>query len=235
MDSDFKFKQFVVRQDRCAMKVGTDSVLLGGWALPPSEGAILDIGSGTGLLSLMLAQRTLCDITAIEINTAAAEQAAENFQKSKWKNRLKSKCEDIQIFSKGAMGKFNYVISNPPYFAQGERSEVAARARARHSDSLNLAVLLKVVHEVLNEDGRFALVLPYSMRLEFIRNMVRQGFWIERELRVSPNPGEPPVRVLLEMRKTIPEFYSTDELAIEKGGRHVYTSSFLKYTRDFYL
>lgn len=231
----FQFQQFSVRQDKSAMKVGTDGVLLGGWVDVSIRGRVLDIGTGTGLIALMLAQRTDCTIVGVEIDFDAAEQARENFNSSLWGTQLS--CENCSIvdYALDAKEKFNYIVSNPPFFTEGARSKDTGRARARHGDSLSLLQLIEAVSKLLKENGRFDIILPYTMRRLFIEHIANADLWLCREARVKPLPKEPYHRVMFEVGKEVPDSIEIEEIIIEEGGRHNYSPSFVKYTRDFYL
>lgn len=232
---EFRFKQFSIRQDACAMKVGTDSVLLGGWAMPKDARNVLDIGTGSGLLALMMAQQADAKILALDIDAGAVQQAKINFEASPWSMRLRVLERDVCLFADSTSDKFDYIISNPPYFEQGERSENRQRAIARHVDALTLPQLFTSVAKLLCENGCFALVLPYSMRTEMVRCAANVGLWLNREARVRSMPGEPFVRLLVEFAKKMPLSYTYEEISIEEGERHQYTAAFRRYTANFYL
>lgn len=231
----FDFKQFSVKQDKCAMKVGTDGVLLGGWVDVCETGRVLDIGTGTGLIALMAAQRTDCNIVGVEIDSDAAEQATENFNTSLWLNQLSCINSSIIDYANDAKEKFDYIVSNPPFFTEGVRSRDVSRAQARHSDSLSLLQLIEVVSKLLAHSGRFGIILPYTMRRLFIECITKGNLWLCREARVKPLPEEPCHRVMFEVTKEMPLLIDVEEIIIEDGGRHNYSPSFVKYTKDFYL
>ena len=155
----FAFKQFTVRHDRCAMKVGTDGVLLGAWTDLSHSRRILDIGTGTGLIALMLAQRCMdARITAIDLDSAAVEQAQENIQASPWKDRIEALQQDICTYHPN--GTFDTIVSNPPYFIDSLKCPDGQRSTARHTDTLDADRLIGKVSELLTSDGRFSIILP---------------------------------------------------------------------------
>ncbi len=238
MESAFQFKQFSVRQNRCAMKVGTDGILLGAWCSPcdnRTAARILDIGTGTGLIALMLAQRNPnALIDAIEVDHAACEQATENFAASRWSERLraisgcvKDLCTDL---------KYDLIVSNPPWFRDSLKSPSDARNTARHDDTLNATELLVAVDRLLTADGRFSTVLPGVSCLEFRANATRFRLHCVRNCQVQPKVDKLPARCLLEFSRTPPICEVVPEtLIVETGTRHDYTTDFRNLTRDFYL
>lgn len=231
----FEFKKFKVYQDKCAMKVGTDGVLLGGWSAPKGAVRILDVGSGTGLLALMMAQKTEATIDAVEIDADASNQAAQNFGRSNWSERLNSIHADVNIFTEEAQNVYDYVISNPPFFDQGQRSESGKRARARHNDTLTIKHLLQCATKLLKPNGSMGFILPYEMRLNLLRYLPDFGLWIQREAWVRPLPNQNYVRFLIELSFQMPDNYTLEEIVIEQGSRHDYSPSFKKYTDNYYL
>lgn len=228
----FKFKQFTVYHDRCAMKVGTDGVLLGAWTDLSQTRRILDIGTGTGLIALMLAQRNPeAQITAIDIDAEAVKQACENFSASPWSNRLKAIQQDVCHYTEFSL--FDTIVSNPPYFVDSLKCTDNQRTTARHTDSLDAKRLLKKVSELLAPDGRFSLILPADQTNELIRIAQIQGLHPSRLTQVITRPGLPPKRSLVEFQKAVQPIQA-NELVIELE-RHVYSEGYTSLTRDFYL
>ena len=155
----FRFKQFAVRQDRCPMKVGTDGVLLGAWAeVRPGDRRMLDVGTGTGLIALMLAQRSAARITAVDVDAECATQAAENFAASPWADRLDAVAVAVQRYD--PVERFDLIVSNPPYYVDSLLSPDEGRNTARHAAGLPFGELAAAVVRLLAPGGRFALVLP---------------------------------------------------------------------------
>lgn len=229
----FRFKQFVVYQDRCAMKVGTDGVLLGAWADVSSAHSILDIGTGTGLIALMVAQRSEAKVTAIEIDVEASLQAQENVDRSPWNNRIEVKNQSLQEFAQSAR-KYDHIISNPPYFNQSLKSPKEGRTMARHTDSLSYEDLLKGVVSLLDEQGVFSVILPYSEKETFVAFSERYGLYPFRIMKVLPTPTSTPKRFMAEFA-----FSSTSceelEMVIESEGRHQYSEAYKQLTEEFYM
>ncbi|RLS79903.1 MAG: methyltransferase domain-containing protein [Planctomycetota bacterium] len=239
MENSFRFKQFVVHQDRSAMKIGTDGILLGAWAPAEQPELILDIGTGTGLIALMMAQRfPNAIVDAVEVEPNAAEQAARNFSSSPWPDRLNLHHQTIQSFaSSGLRNKaYSLIVSNPPWFADSLKSNEIRRNLARHTDSLSHDELLNSVRLLLHSSGRFAVVLPFGDSTSFIHSAHQRNLFCRRQCHVRSKPSLSPHRVLLEF-ETVPAESPVipQELIIENEQHHDYTESFRKLTRDFYL
>ena len=231
----FRFKQFTIRQDQCAMKVGTDGVILGAWTDIEDAGRALDIGTGTGLLALMLAQRSQkLIIDAIEIDPAAARQAAENVAGSVYAERISVRESDFRDFDPEAGVQYDLVICNPPYFNRSFKAAGNGRTLARHSDTLDLEVLFGRAARLLRPTGRISMILP-SDQVESAKEIAgMQHFYPERILGIRPVPGAAPKRYCLAFtrKKSTPEVRS---LVIEEHGRHGYSDAYRELTRDFYL
>jgi len=196
----FQFKQFTIHQDNCAMKVCTDACLFGALVQPPDplngELAVLDIGTGTGLLSLMYAQRnTVAIIDAIEINPAAALQAQQNFDASNWKDRLNIINADAKAFSN--QKKYDLIISNPPFFEDDLRSRNESKNAAKHDASLTLQELLTIVSERLTINGSFAVLLPHHRVNYFENEALLHGLHAYRKVLVRQTPGHELFRGIL--------------------------------------
>ena len=228
----FAFKQFTVRHDRCAMKVGTDGVLLGAWTDLSHSRRILDIGTGTGLIALMLAQRSMdARITAIDLDSAAVEQAQENIQASPWKDRIEALQQDICTYHPNET--FDTIVSNPPYFIDSLKCPDGQRNTARHTDTLDADRLIGKVSELLTSGGRFSIILPAEQTEDLIRVAGEKGLHPSRQTWVITRPGLSPKRILMEFRKT-PITLQPDELVIELE-RHVYSEEYIALTKEFYL
>lgn len=193
----FQFKQFTVWHDKCAMKVGTDGVLLGAWTSVESAHRILDIGTGTGLVALMLAQRSLPDanIVALEIDEAAVGQARENVIRSPWKERVEVVQADFRKYR--SSDKFDVIVSNPPYFVDSLECPDRQRAAARHNDSLTYEDLLEGVSGLLTENGFFTVVIPADVAERVKKIASIKKLYAVRQLNVITKPGGIPKRVLI--------------------------------------
>lgn len=231
----FQFKQFTIHHDKCAMKVGTDGVLLGAWAGTEGCKRILDIGTGTGLIALMLAQRSKADIDAIDIDARACLQAGENAEASPFAGRIYVIHSDLADFAAAATRKYDLIVSNPPYFADSLKCPDRQRSMARHTDTLPLDRLLHDSRSLLAPGGRLALILPYD-RMENLADCIRkENLFLSKEISVIPVPGAQPKRILIELTAEPPASpVSTGQLTIEIA-RHQYTDEYISLTKDFYL
>jgi tRNA1Val (adenine37-N6)-methyltransferase len=230
-NSYFQFKQFVVNQEDCAMKVGTDGVLLGAWFDFKENGSVLDIGTGTGLIALMAAQRGADSVVAVEIDEKAARQAAENVASSKWKDIVTVVHSDIACFSDDK--RFDAVVCNPPFFRDSLRSPDSVRSQARHNDTLSYEKLAEVVNCLLSDSGLFSLVLPYDMADTFISVAAKNGLYLCKRTNVVTRKGNLPKRVLLSLCKQV-KVCVTDELVMFDELNNE-TSEYISIVRDFYL
>ncbi len=230
----FRFKQFVIYQDRCAMKVGTDGVLLGAWAGCGNAQSILDIGSGTGLIALMLAQRSSALVDAVEIDVEAAIQAEENAQASPYSSRIQLHALSLQEFVKQTEKKYDLIVSNPPYFNNSHKSPKATRTQARHTDTLSFVELLESVKQMLAENGRFEVVLPIDEGEMFISKALELGLFCVKRTNVIPKPNAQVKRLLLSFALSESDCV-VEELQIEGEQRHQYSDEFKAMTKDFYL
>ena len=231
----FQFKQFRIIQEKSAMKVGMDGVLLGAWTDASKAARILDIGTGTGLIALMLAQKNRSSqIDAIEVDTEAFNEAVQNIQQSNWGDRIRAELCSFQEFSERTSLKYDLIVSNPPFFTNGIKAPVENRAQARHSDSLPLDVLISGAANMLSEKGRITLVLPIESLPEVGELADSNKLFISRLCRVKPNPQKPDFRILIELTNeecTIQE----ENLMIEFEKHHDYTPEYKALTKDFYL
>ena len=229
----FQFKQFTVRHDKCAMKVGTDGVLLGAWAPVQDVKRILDVGAGSGLISLQLAQRNPeAVITSVEIDPAAAAQAQENIQSSPWSNRMEVVCCDFRKYH--PEDKFDLIVSNPPYFVDSLQSPDPGRNAGRHTVSLSYGELIEGVLALLAERGLFAVILPVHEGAVFEQMALERGLHVVRKLQVQTKPDVPAKRVLMEFaRCQAPLRFAT--LVMETGRPQEYSEAYRGLTRDFYL
>ena len=230
----FQFKQFRVEQNHAAMRVGTDGVLLGAWAEVKNASAILDIGTGTGVIALMLAQRSGAQIDAIDIGTGAIKDASHNFEQSPWKNRLNLFQSSFQNFAENSEKKYDCIVSNPPFFNNSAQSVQKERALARHTESLSYKELAKGVSKLLHTNGNFCVILPIEAEKSFQVYMLGYDMHMTKKTRVLPNLEKPCKRVLLQfefLQKPLLE----NELIIETETKHKYTEQAVKLFKDFYL
>jgi len=235
MSTPFQFKQFTIQQDKSAMKVGTDGVLLGAWVgLPKETNSILDVGSGTGLIALMLAQRSFAEtIDAIELNDEAYEQTVENFENSTWGDRLFCYHASFQQFTEEIEELYDLIISNPPFYTSTYKKLPNNRAMARHSESLSFEELLYGTSKLLNNTGSSAFIIPFEEEINFIKIANQNKLFLNRITRVRGNENSVVKRSLLQFSRTETEL-ETDELIIEIA-RHKYTDAYKNLVKDFYL
>jgi tRNA1Val (adenine37-N6)-methyltransferase len=238
--STFRFKQFELQQDKCAMKIGTDGVLLGAWANIVQASSILDIGTGTGVLALMAAQRNAeALIDAVEINPAAQLQAQANFAKSPWSTRLRLHPCSLQDYSlQHPLPIYDSIICNPPYYPSGRHSSIAQKARrqARSTVDLEFDALLKATVLLLAPMGNLSLILPTSEAQEFWKLAQKQSWYLAQQVAVVPRVGKASNRTLLELKRQ--PCQTVQQTLIlrpkqQKSGR--YTAAFEALHRDFLL
>lgn len=231
-NSAFKFKQFTINQDKCAMKVGTDGVLLGAWAPADSVQNILDIGTGTGLIALQLAQRNPnAMITAIEIDPSAADQAKSNVLNSPWFDRIEVICTDLKKYQPEKM--FDFIISNPPYFINALKCPDKQRCTARHTEDLSFNSLFRHATQLLTQEGALCIIIPSEA--ESIVQEIAWNYKLHpvRYVQVFTKPGKPYRRVLLAFGFQYVECIK-EKLYIEME-HNDYTPEYTNLTKDFYL
>lgn len=233
-NNHFQFKQFTIHQENAAMKVGTDGVLLGAWADTNHIHSVLDIGTGTGLIALMMAQRSEAIITAIEIEENAFKDASLNIQNSPWSVSLKIVHSSFQEYLKNNFHLFDCVVCNPPYFTDSIKSKTESRILARHNDELPFEALVEGVSRILNKDGHFNVILPATAENEFRFLAANVRLFPSRITRVKPKPSKTASRVLIEFRfEAILKV--EEELTIETETHHEYLPDFIELVKDFYL
>lgn len=229
----FNFKQFTVYQDQCVFKVGTDGVLLGAVADIYDVNHILDIGTGTGLIALMLAQRSEAEIVAIEPDHNSFIQASSNISQSTWKDMIKVVNSSLQDFNPGSL-KFDLILSNPPFFADSLKNPDKSKAAARHNDLLKNEDLLKGVNRLLATGGRFQVIMPYAEGLVLIAEAQEHGLYCNNILKIKPLPTGEIRRLILTFSKK-KQKVSERFLTIEHGKRHEFTEEYVNLTKEFYL
>lgn len=238
MSTLFKFKEFSIHQDKTAMKIGTDAVLLGAWVFLENEiDSILDVGSGTGIIALMLAQRSFAlTIDAVEIDNDAYEQTVTNFENSNWGDRLYCYHSSFQNFADEIAEEdetYDLIISNPPFYTDEFESINDARNKARFTTSLSFNELLKGVSKILSKKGKFAVIIPFKEEQGFVKLAKENNLFLNRVCHVNGNPSSAFKRSLLE--------FSFEEKKLNKENltieikRHQYTDEYINLTKDFYL
>jgi tRNA1Val (adenine37-N6)-methyltransferase len=246
----FRFKQFSITAHDAGMAVSTDGVLLGAWSSLEKSQSILDLGTGTGLLALMAAQRNpRASITAIDIEPSAIKAAQQNIARSPWQSRITLHQQDATLLAYGEpmsrqdstaasqkmslpKDRFEHIICNPPYFETGETSQDKARATARHTDSLTQQQLARSCRQLLANGGCASFILPTFEGERFIEQLSQQGLTLSRLTKVQTTPIKPVSRLLIECQQS-PEKYCEDQLVIQQNGH--YSEAFTQLTRAFYL
>lgn len=234
-NSTFAFKQFVIKQDKCAMKVSTDAVLLGAWVIPNGSLNILDIGTGTGVIALMLAQKSKGKIHAIDIEKSAYEQAKINFEESIFSETLSAEHKSLQDFAKSCDKKFDLIVTNPPYFVDSLKSFDSNRSNARHADILPYIELIEGVKTILSEKGKFCLILPKNEAIKFRELAESKGFHLSKLLRIRTTLDKDEEKRHLMQFEFRPTEFSESTLVIEKDERHSYTEEYKNLTKDYYI
>lgn len=231
----FNFKKFTVYHDRCAMKVGTDGVLLGAWVKIRRAKNALDVGTGTGLIALMLSQRSdaLLPIDAIDIDVDAILQTKENIERAVLFNNVKCVHSSLQDYSIVCNKRYDLIVSNPPYFSFSLHSPNGQRTLARHTDSLPMVEFMQISASFLSTEGYLSIIFPYTEKDLLIELAENSGLYASRITNVYPTPHSQPKRVLLEFSVLKHEVEISD-LIIERE-RHIYTEDFSELVKDFYL
>ena len=235
----FTFKQFTINQENSAMKVGTDGVLIGAWARTPdkvSDGMrILDIGSGTGLISMMMAQRFAnADIDGIDIDKGACEDATNNVAHSPFAGRISIHNTSLQDFSKGSENVYDAIVSNPPFFVDSLKCPDRQRSVARHADTLPFSQLMHNAHRLLKADGIFSIIIPEDVWGTVEAEALFAGFFVEEVCHVKTTSRKPPKRVMVALRKCSPSrsTVTTETMFIEQNQPSEW---YARLTGEFYL
>ncbi|RVT79597.1 methyltransferase domain-containing protein [Flavobacterium sufflavum] len=232
----FQFKQFSITQDRCAMKVGTDGVLLGSWTpIENNPFSILDIGTGTGIIALMLAQRSHAEqIDALEIDEDAYEQATDNFENSPWNDRLFCFHAGLDEFVEEPEDEYDLIVSNPPFYSADYKSSNDQRDLARFQDAMPFEDLIEAAALLLSENGIFTVIIPFKEEENFLAIANESELYPLKITRVKGTPTTEIKRSLLAFSRTEINNFPIDELIIETA-RHQYTPEYIELTKDFYL
>jgi tRNA1Val (adenine37-N6)-methyltransferase len=229
----FEFKQFKIKQEKAAMKVNTDGVLLGAWTNLDGVKTVLDIGAGTGLISLMIAQRSNAIITGVEIEKNAAEEAAQNVQNSKWNNRVFALNCSFQDFVTTAQSEFDLIVSNPPFFSNSVKNTNPHLSIARHNHMLPFTDIIYGANKLLSDHGKLSLILPFTQAKEFAEKARQNSLFLNRLTEVKPFPDKEPNRCLLEFGKKEQVLQKNQISVFDKSGN--YSEEFKKLAGDFYL
>lgn len=231
----FNFKEFSIAQENCAMKVGTDGVLLGAWTeIPAGTRSVLDIGTGTGLIALQLAQRSDCEtIDALEIEAMAFETAVENFENSPWSDRLYCYHASLQTFHDEMDERYDLIVCNPPFYNNTYPSDDKQRNLARQGQALSFESLLGAVADLMTQEGTCGFIIPFDLEGQFLELARKIELHPSRITRVRGNETSSFKRSLLQLTREHGKI-ELAELTIETS-RHVYTSDYVSLVKDFYL
>ena len=234
--SKFQFKQFSLEQDRTAMKIGTDGVLLGAWTpVEKNIFSILDIGTGTGIIALMLAQRSSASqIDALEIDENAFEQATDNFENSPWNDRLFCFHAALDEFVEEPEDEYDLIVSNPPFYSEDYKSSNDQRDLARFQDAMPFEDLVEAADLLLSENGIFSVIIPFKEEENFLALAKKYKLFPLKITRVKGTPTTETKRSLLAFSRNENRTLRVDELIIETA-RHIYTPEYIALTKDFYL
>ena len=232
-DSSFHFKQFIIRQEKSAMKVGTDAVLLGSWANVDEAKSVLDIGTGTGIIALMIAQKSAATIDAIDIDKNSYQQAIENVSESKWKDRITIKNISLQDYLKQCTRQYDLIISNPPYFDDSFKPPEESRSQARHTENLSFDDLVTGVRTLLLPEGKFYVILPLTEGKSFIEKMKTEGLFCNELVRVKSKADRVEKRLMMQFSFQKSPIKESD-LIIRKDDQN-YTDEYINLTKDYYL
>ena len=232
----FTFKQFTIHQDRCAMKVGTDGVLLGAWARVEHLGhchRILDIGTGTGLVALMAAQRSKAHIVGIDLDEEAVAQATENAARSPWSKRILMVKADAKRWSDEQSARYDAIVCNPPFFENSLKCPDAQRTMARHTDTLSFDELARSAARLLSAEGELSVVIPYDRATDMTVSAACHGLFATRQTIVCPYEGAKPKRILMAFTRQ--GAAHTPEVLCIQDAQRCHTPEYRKLVEAFYL
>ena len=231
----FAFKEFTVYQDKCAMKVGTDGVLLGAWTNVAGMKQILDVGTGTGLIALMLAQRSKAIIDAVEINKESAGQALQNVESSPWADRINVYCTSFQYFAVRSRDSYDLIVSNPPYYHRLLKSPDSARSVARHDTGLEYQDLLFYASRLLTPEGRMNVILPLDMTEKFTDKAYMNDLYLFRMMKIRTVASAKPSRAIMELSRQKQHQPVESLLTVMNEDSRSYTAEYKALTNDYYL
>ena len=229
----FHFKHFSLFHHRSTMKVGTDAILLGRWVEVKPTDVVLDIGTGCGLLPLMLAQKGIKQVDAVDIDKASVEEASINFEASQWHDQLRAYHSDIVDFQPDK--QYDLIISNPPFFNRYSKCDSDRKSRARHNDAgLSYSAICSVASRLMQPEGRFALVLPVNVMEAFMEEAKKAGLYLHRRMTIIPIEGKEPNRVNLELGfGKCPEI--VEETFVIRDADMRFTAQYNEFLKEYYL
>lgn len=233
-EKPFHFKHFSMMHSHSTMRIGTDAVLLGRWVEVGPADTVLDVGTGCGIIAMMLAQRGVAHVDAVELDADSANEAALNFKVSQWRDKMCVYNADIKSFDNGT--RYDLIVSNPPYFVNSSKCDEDRRSMARHSGmTLSFEDLLSAAKRLLKEDGRLSVVLPQREETNFIREASRFGFCLQRKLDIIPVEGQPYNRVNLEFVRDRAKMDCVKESFVIHYADGTFTDEYNTFLNDFYL
>lgn len=229
----FHFKHFSLFHHRSTMKVGTDAILLGRWVEVKPTDVVLDIGTGCGLLPLMLSQKGVAQVDAVDIDKASIEEATVNFEASQWREHLRAYHSDIVDYQ--TEERYDLVVSNPPFFNRFSKCDSERKSRARHNDAgLSYATICREVSRLMKPEGRLALVLPLDVSSDFLETAEQFGLYLHKRMTIIPIAGKEPNRVNLELGFVKSENLQEETFVIRDTDNR-FTPQYNAFLKDFYL
>ncbi|PKP04407.1 MAG: methyltransferase [Bacteroidetes bacterium HGW-Bacteroidetes-6] len=231
----FRFRQFEVYDHLSTMRVGTDGVILGAYSSRRNFKNAIDIGTGCGLIALMLAQKSTGNVVAIDVDDASVVQANENFKSSPWFDRLKVNLMSVQELMESENAVFDRMVSNPPYFVDSLLSPDKRKTKARHSGiTISHDELVHAAVKLLVPDGVFDIILPFETSLSFESRMFLEGFYLIEELIISSFEGHKPVRRIMSFSRKLPQTVVSEKIAVRANNEH-FSDEYRNYTADFFI
>ena len=229
----FHFKHFSLYHHRSTMKVGTDAILLGRWVEVKPTDIVLDIGTGCGLLPLMLSQKGVAHVDAVDIDKASIEEATINFEASQWRDHLRAFCTDVVDFKTDK--RYDVIVSNPPFFNRFSKCDSDRKSRARHNDAgLSYATLCREACRLLKLEGRMAVVLPFDVSDVFLEEAEKAGFYLRKRMTIVPIEDREPNRVNLEMGFS-KNVVVQEETFVIRDAEMRFTAQYKEFLKDYYL
>jgi tRNA1Val (adenine37-N6)-methyltransferase len=234
MNQAFRFKQFQVHDNLSTMKVGTDAVLIGAWAIPPAAGRILDIGTGCGVIALMMAQKSAAHISAIDIHEPSVRQAKENFELSPWPERLNAIHISMAELASKQKACFDYIVSNPPYFLNSLKPRKDGLLLAKHADYRFMDLLISGIASLLKSSGKVAFIIPPNLLEVVLNKGFDNGLYLVRKANIFSKPGTAQTRVMLEFAMQQTGSAQEETIFIRNDDLN-YSAGYKSLTSDFYL
>ena len=230
----FFFKKFALFHHRSTMKIGTDAILLARWVDVSDNDEVLDIGTGCGLIPLMLAQKGIKSVDAVEIDSDSYEEAAQNFSNSAWKSQISAIHADVKDYAVQSLKKYDLIVSNPPFFFGDNIPEKAKKGLARHTNTLSYNDLLISVKKLLKPEGRFALVLPARESRTFLKDAENHGFYLQKEMKIVPIEGKEPNRINMQLVVNHVDNVESETFVLRTTD-HSFTKYYKDFLKDYYL